>query len=664
MMKRISHASGRALLIPVLGALLVPLAWSQDVDDLAALSLETLMDIEVTSVSRREELLQNTAAAAYVLTAEDIRRSGARDIAEVLRMSPGVNVARIDGNTWAISIRGFNQEYANKLLVLVDGRSVYDPTFSGVFWHLQNLALEDIERIEVIRGPGASMWGANAVNGVISVTTKRAGDTRGGLFVAGAGSDSPGEGVFRYGGAIGATAEYRIYGRQTTRLASSTESGDNGQDSWNVTTGGYRVDWQRSAVDSFTISGDAYRSVLGNQGARLVAISPPAYEGVAMESDRGGHALFRWDHAFAGSDLILQAYYDYRDEGGSGGKTLGTFDFDLQHAVAFGERHRVVWGIGHREIRDKFDSSLSFSLDPPGERTRLSSVFLQDEIAIIPEKLYLTLGSRFERSSFAGANVQPTVRVVWRPTFRQSVWASASRAVRTPSRVERGMVLNVSAFPAGPQPGVVSIRGQEDTRSEVLTAYEAGYRYQADRRIWLDVAAFYNEYDYLTTVGPGTPFSEASPSPPHTVFPQFFGNDADGETYGLEAVVGYEISPFWHVEGSYSHLRIQLHRTPGADPSVEEVEGESPRHQAHLASLVNLPSSFELSAHAYIAGRLPAFGVPGYTRIDLNLAWKRFENVELGVSGYNLTGSHREFGDAASSVHVGPGVFGKISWAF
>lgn len=632
--------------------------------DLAELNLESLMDVEVTSVSRREELLRNTAAAAYVITAEDIRRSSARDVAELLRMAPGVNVARIDSHSWAVSVRGFNQEFANKLLVLIDGRSVYDPTFSGVFWHLQNLALEDIERIEVVRGPGASMWGANAVNGVISITTRPAAETSGGLFSAGAGSDSPGEGVFRFGGSSGSTLHYRLSARQTTRLASPPGSSPGGPDSWNVTSASYRVDWQAGANNTVTVSGEAYRSALGNQGVRLVAIWPPTYEGVGIESDRGAHALFRWDRVSAASDLTVRAYYDFRDERGSGGKTIGTFDVELQQSLDL-PRYRVVWGLGHRDIRDDFSSSLSFSVSPSAQAWRLTSAFAQVEIALAPETLYLTAGSKVEHSSFSGGNVQPTLRLMWHPTFRHSLWAAASRAVRTPNRIERGMVLNVSSFPAGLQPGVVSVRGRPDTRSEVLTAYEAGYRYQANRRVWVDVASFFNEYDDLMTVGPGAPFTETSPPPQHTVYPQYLFNAADARAYGLESVLGYEVTPFWHAELGYSHLRINVRRAPGADPSVEDSEGESPRHQLHAASILNLPSAFELSAHGWVVGGLPTFGLSGYTRFDVNLAWRGPESLELGVSGYNLTGTHREFGDDMSSANtVGPGVFGKLAWTF
>jgi iron complex outermembrane receptor protein len=384
-----------------------------------------------------------------------------------------------------------------------------------------------------------------------------------------------------------------------------------------------------------------------------------------MESDTGGHALLRWNRALAGaSDLSLQLFYDRRSEGGSGAKNLDTMDFEMQHRFGAGRRHAIVWGFGHREIRDAFARSLSFSIDPVHERTHLTNAFVQDEITLVDGALYLTVGSKFERSSFSGYNVQPSTRIVWRPTVRQSVWASASRAIRTPNRVERGMRLNVAAFPAGQLPGMTSIRGHEDSRSEELNAYEAGYRYQANRRIWFDLATFYNDYAYLSQVTAASPFLETEPGPPHLVFPLFFRNGAGGANYGVELTASYDVNLSWSLEGSYSFLGSNFAATE-AGVSTDEINGISPRNQAHVASTFDLPGAFDVAAHAYFVDRVAAHKVPSYTRVDLNLSWTGMESMEWSVIGQNLLGTHREFGDIVSSSNpVGPSVFGKVSWRF
>jgi iron complex outermembrane receptor protein len=640
---------------------LSPMASAQSVDELSAMTLESLMEIEVTSVSRKEEQLQDTAAAVYVIGAEDIRRSGAADLAEILRIVPGVHVARIDGNTWAISARGFTAEYATKLLVLVDGRTAYDPTFSGVFWHLQNLPIEDIERIEVIRGPGATMWGANAVNGVISITTRNARDTTGGLLVTGFGADTA-DGTVRFGATLGDNAHYRVFGRQTTRMNSS----DAVTDSWNITTGGFRLDWVPSDSDMVTLSGEAYRGVLSNHSNRLKSIWPPAYESIGLESDTGGNAAARWSRALdATSELTAHVYFDRRVEGGSGAKRVDTLDFEFQHLLEVGQRHSVVWGAGHREVADTFDSSLAFSVDPASGRSHLSTVFVQDEITLVEDKVYLTLGSKFERSSFSGGNVQPSVRAVWRPTIRQSVWGAVSRAVRTPNRIERGMRLNVASVPGGRYPGVVSIRGVSEARAEDVVAYEVGYRYQANRQIWVDLALFHNEYRFLSVVESGTPFVESVPEPVHLVFPQFFSNSGEGQIQGLEIATSYNVNPVWSINASYSHLRPNLSSTSGLSSGIESVAGASPRHMSHVGSTISLPRSFDVSANAYLVGGLETDDVPAYTRVDVNLTWRATEDLELGVIGENLLGAHQEFGDVVSpSIEIGRSVRGKFAWSF
>lgn len=638
--------------------------FAQDGEDLSTISLESLMNVQVSSVSRHQEELRGSAAAIYVITQEDIRRSGMTDLAELLRTVPGLNVARINGSTWAVSARGFNAQYATKLLVLVDGRTVYDPTFSGVFWHLQNMVLEDIERIEVIRGPGATMWGANAVNGVISIQTKSAADTRGGLVVADIGSGRPGEGAFRFGKAVGKTASYRVYGRQTTRSSLETSSGADGQDSWNLTNMGFRFDWKASKSDSFTFEGEAHRGVRGSRQNVLTSLTPLTYNTAGLLGDRGEYVRAQWNHTFsADSELTLKFYVNRFHYLGYGEKKLQSVDVDLQHNFRIGRNQNFTWGFGRRGTNDEFPETLAFGATPSTADTDLTSAFAQDEVQLFQDRLHIIVGSKFEHSTLTGYDAQPSVRVAWIPGARHAFWASAAHAVHTASRVERGMHVNVGSFDAGQMFGLVELLGQKNTRSEGLMAYETGYRYQVNRRFWTDIAGFYNVYDHLSVVEPDAPVFTPAPTP-HLVLPLYFQNDAKGKTYGFEAVGNYKVTDTWTLRGSYSLLRMNLQGRAGST-AADDMEGQSPRHQVYASSLLTLPKSFELSAHAYFVGALRSYHVPSYTRLDAGITWKGLEHLELGLTGQNLLGSHLEFGENPSPAStVQRSIFARIAWRF
>jgi len=638
--------------------------FAQDEADLSAISLESLMNVQVSSVSRHQEELRSSAAAIYVITQQDIRRSGMTDLAELLRTVPGLNVARINGSTWAVSARGFNAQYATKLLVLVDGRTVYDPTFSGVLWHLENIVLEDIERIEVIRGPGATMWGANAVNGVISIQTRNAANTQGGLVVADIGSGRPGEGSFRFGKAVGKNASYRVYGRQTTRSSLETISGADGQDSWNLTNMGFRFDWKASKSDSLTFESEADRGVHGSRQDVLTSLTPLTFNTAGLIGDRGQYVRAQWNHTFnANSGLTLKFYVNHLHSLGYGEKKIQSFDFDLQHNFRIGQSQNFTWGFGRRETNDEFPETLAFGATPSIADTDLTSGFVQDEFHLLQDRLRVIVGSKFEHSTLDGYNTQPSIRVAWIPGARNSFWASAAHAVHPASRVERGMHLNVGSFDAGAMFGLVELFGQKNTRSEGLMAYEAGYRYQANRRFWTDISVFYNVYDHLSIVEPGNPIFTPAPVP-HLVLPLYFQNASRGKTYGLEVAANYKVSDIWTVGGSYSLLRMNL-QGPAGSTAADDTEVQSPRHQAVASSLLTLPKSFELSAHAYFVGRLPSYDVPSYTRLDAGITWQGLEHLELGMTGQNLLGSHLEFGENPSPASaVQRSIFGRVAWRF
>jgi len=643
-----------------------PVAIPQDISkELADASIETLMSMQVTSVSRRQEKIRNTSAAVYVITSDDIRRSGITDIADLLRMVPGMNVAQSNSSTWAISARGFNAPYSTKLLVTVDGRSVYDPTFSGVFWNLQNLVLQDIDRIEVIRGPGATMWGSNAVNGVISITTKKASATQGGLFVADAGMGKPGEGTFRFGQAIGKSAFYRVSARQTTRSNNPTRAGLNGGDAWNATNLESRLDWSPSNRDSYTFELGSYRGVAGSTQSLVTSVNPVTAGTVGLLSTSGINVLGRWTRVLSeDSNLKFQVYYDATRRAGWGSKTTNVLDFDLQHSIRFAGRHNVMWGIGFRDNFNHIDDTPVLGILPERQHTYKSGAFFQDEITAVTDKLIVTVGSKFERTSLTGSNVQPSVHLMWLPTSRQSIWAAASRAIRTTNIAERAVHWDLGTFDAGFTTGIVEVFGQPDTKSEELLAYETGYRYQFTRKFWVDLATFYNNYKNLSTTVSGAPYLATS-SPPLLIAPQYMGNAAGGETYGEEVSANYRVNSLLTFRGGYSLLRMQIHADPGTSSAVEDAEGQNPRHQVNLSSSLNLTKYFEASSQAYFVSSLPAYHVPSYTRLDANITWKGLRHSELSLIGANLLGSHLEFGDtpAVSNV-VKRSIFGRVAWRF
>jgi iron complex outermembrane receptor protein len=534
--------------------------------DLTQLSLEDLMDIEITSVAKKAQKLSEAPAAVFVITNDDLRRSGVTSIPEALRMVPGLQVARIDANKWAITPRGFNGRFSNKLLVMMDGRSVYTPLFSGVYWDMKDTLLEDVDRIEVIRGPGAALWGANAVNGVINIITKRSEDTQGGLVVAGAGTEERGFGAVRYGGKLGQDNYCRVYAKYLNRDSGVFPSGEDGADEWDVLRAGFRMDWQGSGPDALTLQGDIY-----DGGAGVMAVTksfdphaPPTFD--EDEGISGANLLGRWKHTVSDtSEIALQVYYDRTERNGIILDQIhDTFDLDLQQQFALGKRQEIVWGLGYRFVSDNIDNTFYGSWDPDSRDDDLYSGFVQDDITLIKDRLRLTLGSKFEHNDYTGSEIQPNGRLMWTLQEGHSIWAAVSRAVRTPSRTEEDGRLNTTVLPPGsllplfPGYGVVSLFGDGNYESEELLAYELGYRVLPTDQFSVDIAAFYNDYSNLRTLEPGNPSLEVSPSPTHLVFPFTADNKMDGETYGVEVAADWRASDWWRIHASYTYLQIQL----------------------------------------------------------------------------------------------------------
>ncbi len=435
-------------LIGSVGIAVLP-AWSQQISaDLTSQSLEDLMNVQVSSVSKKEEKLSRAAAAVFVISAEDIHDSGATNIPDLLRMVPGMNVAQINANTWAISARGFNSEFSNELLVMVDGRTVYVPTFGGVFWDVLDIPLEDIERIEVIRGPGGTIWGTNAVNGVINIITKKAADTRGTMLVAGAGNLDQGFGTAQYGGSVANNTDYRFYAKYLNQVDLPGLNGQGGGDGWHNLSAGFRSDSVLSPNDTLSFSGSLYRGREGNPSLNLPSVTSQSPVDVdPMVNLSGGFLQLSWDHTFsARADTRLQMSYDNYERTDSLDESRYTFNLDFQHHFLWGQRQSIVWGLGYRFSSSKTNGDLTISLNPADLNTQIESSFIQDEIALMPDRLYLTVGTKLEHDYYAGFVLLPSIRMAWQPNGRQMFWAAISRAERTPASVDTAERLNFGGF--------------------------------------------------------------------------------------------------------------------------------------------------------------------------------------------------------------------------
>jgi iron complex outermembrane receptor protein len=641
--------------------------------DLTELSLEELMQIEITSVSKKPEKLSEAAAAVYVLTGDDIRRSGATTIADALRLVPGVQAARMDSNKWAISARGFAHRFSNKLLVLVDGRSVYTPLYSGVYWEVQDLVLDDVERIEIVRGPGGTLWGANAVNGVINIITKNAKDTQGGYVHAGAGTEEKAFGAVRYGGRLGENAWYRVYAKAFDRDGSVDPTGADTNDDWSVRRSGFRIDWQIAPANTLALYGDLY----DGEAKQTVMLPIPARPYVTALDDRiamgGGDLVLRWERTCGDdADMALQVYYDRAERSEAlYDYRRNTFDLDFQHRSRVSERHEIVWGLGYRLVGDRIPlGDFEDVTAKEKETTHLYSSFVQDEIVLRPERLVLTVGSKFEHNDYTGFEVQPSARLAWTPSPRRTLWAAVSRAVRTPSR---GEATANSTLIGDPRLGDFLPRGvaSDELDSEKLLTFELGYRVQPSSQLSLDVATFYNQYDDLLSWEAGVPFVEASPPPPHVILPLFVGDKAEAESYGVELAAEYRPGNWWRLRAGYSFLKVDAHLdADSTDPWAEGDAEGMPQHIAFVHSMMDLTPNLDLDLSVRYQDHItiPWAAVDSYVELDAHLAWRPAEDVELFVVGQSLL--HDQHAEArpmmvATQVSdVERSVYAGVTWRF
>lgn len=654
-----------------IGLMAATAALADEPQPLADYTLEQLMgvSIEVTSAARKPQKLEDTAAAIFVIGPEDIRRSGMTSIPELLRMVPGMQVARIDGSTWAVSSRGFNAKNSDNLLVMLDGRVLQTPTFTGVYWDAQDTALEDVERIEVIRGPGGALWGANAVTGIINIITKSATATQGTLINVGAGNRET-QGIVRHGGSLGDDGHFRIYARGVDQGGLRQITGAGANDQRDLRSAGFRADWGLSGGNSFTVQGDIYNGDSDHSGS-LVSLAPPANIPTGYNTDlKGGNLLARWKQALsATSEWALQFYYDYYERRYLNvGERRDTYDLDFQHRFLWDDAHDVVWGGGYRQTGDRMDNTFVVAFDPAQRTDNVVSAFIQDEVVLNKDKLYLTVGSKFEHNHYTGFEYQPNLRLRWKIDERQTAWAAVSRAVHTPSRTDQNGVITSTAFPgAGGIASVMRLQSNPALQSEHVLAYEAGYRIRPNERVQADVAAFYSEHHNLMTIEPGASYM-VSGSPSYRVLPRVFYNKAEATSHGVEWSGNWRPNDKWQVRAAYTWLKMAIQRdADSGDTSVEGEVGRSPQNQFQL-QLSHFPSaSVDLSAALYYVDSLPSLGIPAYTRFDARVGWRVRRDLELSLVGRNLFDpGHAEFVNPSGprSSEEMRSIFGAATWRF
>jgi iron complex outermembrane receptor protein len=616
-------------------------------------SLQDLMNTPVSIVSGSPEKLSTAPAAVSVITQADIARSGATTIPDALRLVPGLDVARLDDHTWAISSRGFNDVFADKLLVMIDGRTVYTPLFSGVFWDVQDTLMEDIDRIEVVRGPGATIWGANAVNGVINIITRSAANSQGFLISAGGGYPEGDFANFRYGFTLDDGVYLKLYAKYFNRDASNLPQGSEADDAWSMLRGGFRLDVDRTNQNVFTAQGDMYTGL-----EHEIYMVPTPLK--TLDNVAGGNLLGRWTHTFSeDSQVDVQAYYDHTARNVTiFGEDRDTFDLTAQHNFALGERQEVTWGADYRHTQGHITDSPYIAFVDPDRSLDLYSAFVQDDIALINTNLYLTVGSKFEHNDFTGFEIQPSGRMVWTPGGRQALWGAVSRAVRTPSQAESDIILKTTGTP---------ILGNPDMVAEDLLAYELGYRIQPLDRLTLDLSSFYNHYDRLRNeellLTPTGPAAQAN-------------NNLAGRSYGGEGSATVQVLDSWRLTGGLSYCQINIDGDDIAH-TAELLADSSPRYQLFLRSSLDLPyhitfdSTFRyVDTISFPASEIPGTvtHIPSYATFDLRLAWNPCPNFEAAIVGQNLAQSqHLEFAPTyipTEQTAVLRNIYGEITLRF
>ena len=617
--------------------------------DLADLSIEELANIQVMSVSKRPERLQDAPAAVFVITADDIRRSGADTLPEALRLAPNLHVARINGYGYSISARGMNSGasvLSNKLLVLVDGRSVYTPLFSGVFWDAQEVLLEDVERIEVVSGPGGVLWGLNAVNGVINITTRSARDTQGGMVAAHGANDGTAGAAFRQGGTSDGGVAWRAYGKYTRRDDSDRVGGGRIDDRYRRAMLGARADWEQGG-DTFTVIGNVYQGRLDQPQPGEIAVPGGPSDLDRVRSD-GANLSARWQRALDdGGNIAVQAYLDHtvREAPPLFTERLTTADLQFQHTLPSADGHDIVWGANYRHSRDRVGNSRYVAFLPAHTTQRWGSLFIQDEITL-RDDWRLTLGARAEYNHYTGTEFLPSARLSWRLSPQHALWASASRTVRAPSR------LDVDAWVPGQAPYI--LRGGPEVQSEVARVLELGYRGQPAPTLSYTVTLYHHDYDHLRT-------QETNPTRSYVVFASLM----EGSASGIEAWGNWQPMPRWRLSAGWTalHQRLRL-KARGTDLAGLATARRDPSHTLQLRSSFTIDDAREIDVTVRRVGEMPASRVASYTALDARFGWRLRPGLALSLVGENLNGGHAEFGSSTYWAEFERRVGVKLRWDY
>ena len=633
--------------------------------DLELLSLDELLDLEVISAAKVPEKVTDTPAAIFVITQEDLRRNGVQTIPEALRMVPGMHVYQIDANKWAVSARGSASRFANKMLVMIDGRTVYSPLFSGVFWDVQDVMLEDIDRIEVIRGPGGTLWGANAVNGVINIISKDSADTQGGLVALQAETSESGEISTRYGGWLNDRISYRLYGKYFNRGNFEMPSGEDANDEYHSARGGFRMDMNVTASNKMTIQGDLYGGESG-ETVRYITPFPPFNNLESTDAPvSGGNVLGRWTRTFSKkSEIIFQAYYDRanRDEFFVD-EAIDTADLDFQHRLNMTGGLEVLWGLGYRYTKSDMGGKIivpeiiSYSADPQVSYDNLFSGFLQGRIPIAGEKGELTLGTKLEHNDYTGFEWQPSARIMWNLNADHSLWAAVSRSVRTPSRTEHDATVNAGGVLLPPELGgflsFVSLIGNDEIESETVYSYEAGYRGRLSKRLFFDLSIYYNKYtDLVAGDQMSMPQFHQSALGGYVTIPFLINNAMDGETYGTELSCGWSVTDWWRLTGGFTWFQYNaLNEGNSKDARMGFEEDDNADHLISLVSYMDMPNNFEINMSLYFIDALYGLDIDSRIRFDLNMGWHPTDSLTLSVGARNLfQDNQQEYSDTMDGI--------------
>nr|CRH05993.1 putative TonB-dependent receptor [Candidatus Magnetococcus massalia] len=646
----------------------------KQVEAILELSLEEILDYEVTSVAKKRQLAANVATAMHVISQSDIQRSGAQSIPELLRMVPGVNVARINANSWAVSIRGFNGRYARKLLVLMDGRSIYTPLFGGVYWDAHELMLQDVERIEVIRGPGGTIWGSNAVNGVINIITKQASDTQTHLVSTSIGSEQQVNMAYRYGGQMGSNGHYRVYAKGVKWDDSLTASGTEQRDAWHSGKVGFRADISPTHNQTLQLQAELSSGAIdGVSSLNSFNANPTEYS----DTDKiyGSHLLAKWtQRTEEGSQFALLGYVDHAERISPYlHDQRTTFNVEFNHLAPLGKRHELNWGGGVRYIADEIRTHSNYSLqfsDPASDHI-VTHLFVQDEMSFPDKNVSVTLGTKLEHNPYTGLEIQPSLRATWKPTKTHTVWGAVSRAVHTPSRFERDGKIEVMSV-AGTMPFVMKLSANDQVDSETVNALEIGHRSVLSPTLSMDSTIFFNVYDNLLGYSSsGTSVSMINFTP--TLYlPASFVSMGTGESFGFETALKWQPTDDLEFQFAYSYLNLQIH-TPihfendGSDYN-QNAETQSPRNQVSIRGSYAINEAWHWDAWIRYTDALYSLGIPAYTNLDMQLKWQPKEHITLSLIGHNLLepahaeGKSEFFSLPASEIERS--VLLNLSWTF